>query len=519
MADSDNEQGLLKQLAEIKAKLKNKRDKSAGPTTPKKSRGIVVHRTPSPPPLRKSPNKSPARVLLGLEKKTSVNGVKLSRPKPQHTKVENVKPETSLAQQIRQKRQNQVESQHQAEVLKKDRIKSFSKTNVGENEKAVKLAGEDFSYEKYTKLRLIRRFMDENAFEAELEDKKILLINQVFAEVTPPDYMPPSYPNFIVMGVVARKSKVKQNKFGHKFIMITLTDLVYDISLAIHGEAFEKYWKVQDGTLIAILNPEVYTTKTEAGAVSFGLSLNCEDDVMLEVGRAKDFGYCQANTKSGNRCTQWINTAKNIYCEYHVELGVKRTGRKRQEVNAAPTKMFSPKKNGQRMQFAYGGTNHTKGKTGLLPEGPQLDRLSGGGLIYTSSSVGHTKRGFDTQDMLSQKNAEEQRAAKRMKSQQKEQLIRQQLAKRPEAYLMREYNEKGLAVDEQDYDKADSDKPRLFTPETVRKIGFDPTKRLLFESKAKDTRIERVDASKVKLSKAKTVTLESDSSSDELEII
>ena len=192
--------------------------------------------------------------------------------------------------------------------------------------------------ESFSNIKLSERYLDQQTVEDQLNNKKVLSITEVYAVVHPPNFEPPPFPSYVVMGIVARKGEVKQNKLKNKYVMLTLTDLKYDIALAVHGDAFDRYWNVRLGCLVAVLNPSFYeSTQANDNGVStkvVGMSITSGSDVILELGRSKDIGQCGATTSKGKRCSQWINSAKTSYCEFHIELGVRRTGSGRMEFNS-----------------------------------------------------------------------------------------------------------------------------------------------------------------------------------------
>lgn len=192
-------------------------------------------------------------------------------------------------------------------------------------------------------------------------------LKRMFSTVVSPLYLPPNEINWVLFGVIAHKSEVKFSKkkavdvykYGQdapgkedgkkqkqaapqetetdrKFMMMQVTDLEsLDVPLALHGEAFEKYWRLQEGVIVAILNPSTYTKKSKDGT-TFGLSLadRCGDCV-IEIGYAKDYGQCSGTVLStGSRCRQWVNKSKNVYCMFHNEQNIKSARGKRMEMNA-----------------------------------------------------------------------------------------------------------------------------------------------------------------------------------------
>lgn len=203
---------------------------------------------------------------------------------------------------------------------------------------------------------------------ADLPGCRLYNLKRMFSTVVSPLYLPPNEINWVLFGVIAHKSEVKflkkkavdvykygqdapgkedggkkqkqekpqETETDRKFMMMQVTDLEsLDVPLALHGEAFEKYWRLQEGVIVAILNPSTYTKKSNEGT-TFGLSLGDRcGDCVIEIGYAKDYGQCSGTVLStGSRCRQWVNKSQNVYCMFHNEQNIKSARGKRMEMNA-----------------------------------------------------------------------------------------------------------------------------------------------------------------------------------------
>ncbi|KAK9237719.1 hypothetical protein V1525DRAFT_432494 [Lipomyces kononenkoae] len=298
---------------------------------------------------------------------------------------------------------------------------------------ASKLSGTQTDlHDSYTNLALLTRYTSVRDMAATMRDKKIFTVSTLYGAVTPPEYDPPPYPDWAVFGVVARKSSIMYTKRhatvkkkaadkntgaeqadkdakdlnkiiasatvesgatgrrpkpppnkesakeeedkviqSRRYFILKLTDLKQDVDVFIMGPALDKFWKLRLGDVVALLNPGVWAAKS-AGATGFNLNMTEHDDQVVEIGRARDFGICKAMTRKETPCRNWVDLHKTEYCEFHVELAVRRTSSRRAEVNKGTT-MFSPKKNGHRMIMTRGGA-----REGLLPDplAPRPDRAN-----------------------------------------------------------------------------------------------------------------------------------------------
>ncbi|KAK9493931.1 hypothetical protein V1508DRAFT_413945 [Lipomyces doorenjongii] len=306
---------------------------------------------------------------------------------------------------------------------------------------ASKLSGTQTDlYDSYTKLTLLTRYISVQDMAVSMRDKMIFTVSSLYAAVAPPEYDPPAYPDWAVFGVVARKSSImytkrqatlkkkteeeegvveeggknvkdwkkiiasatvepdaysarrpkrkeeqkkktdvneEENMQARRYFILKLTDLKQDVDVFVMGPPLDKFWKLRLGDVVAVVNPGVWPAKS--GGTGFNLNITERDDEVVEVGRARDFGMCKAMTRKETPCRNWVDLRKTDYCEFHVELAVRRTSSRRAEVNKGTT-MFSPKKNGQRMIMTRGGA-----REGLLPDplAPKPDRANrSGAKIY-----------------------------------------------------------------------------------------------------------------------------------------
>lgn len=114
------------------------------------------------------------------------------------------------------------------------------------------------------------------------------------------------------------------------------------------GGAYEKFWKEQPGTLMAILNPKVLKSRSygTSGNSSSILSITPETaDSVIVIGRAKDLGNCTARRlDTGKECGNWCdmrylggpddeNETKSLaICEYHLQRQVSKARAGRAEL-------------------------------------------------------------------------------------------------------------------------------------------------------------------------------------------
>ncbi|KAJ5167922.1 uncharacterized protein N7482_003516 [Penicillium canariense] len=247
-------------------------------------------------------------------------------------------------------------------------------------------------FESYSGLHLSNRILPHSFLSRSLADKTTLKIPDLLKTVKAPAFELPEEidGDFVVFGIVASKSDTKQTKDSgnasaktadpyddgmnntNSYMAMTLTDLKWTIDLFLFDTAFPRYYKISEGTLIAILNPTIMPPpKHKLDTNRFSLCLSSSDDKVLEIGKAQDIGFCKAVRKDGKTCQSWVDGRKTEFCDFHVDLQVRRTQGARSGVNSG-TGMFGPGgKSGSRTGIWNKGSA-TRGRgRGLLHGSPE----------------------------------------------------------------------------------------------------------------------------------------------------
>ncbi|KAH0395211.1 hypothetical protein KCU89_g10564, partial [Aureobasidium melanogenum] len=204
------------------------------------------------------------------------------------------------------------------------------------------------SFESFSSLHLAKRKLPHTTLACALDGKEIYTIPRLLKEIKAPIYEPPDCEtDFVVLAVIASKSTPFDTRPKHKqtssvedddsgstkFMVMTLTDLKWEVDLFLFDTAFEAFWKMTPGTVIAILNPSIMPPKTNQHSGKFSLKLASSEDSVMEIGSARDLGFCTALKKDGQECHSWVNTRKTKFCDFHIELAVNKTRASRMEVN------------------------------------------------------------------------------------------------------------------------------------------------------------------------------------------
>lgn len=204
--------------------------------------------------------------------------------------------------------------------------------------------GEEASFEAYSCMHLSKRILPHNIVARHVSGKQVLNVKDLLREVKAPDFaLPDVEQDVVVFAIVARKSeprahkptaKQKQEDRG-KYLVMTLTDLDFELDLFLFNSGFTRFWKLTEGTVVAILNPNTMPPppgRQDTGR--FSLVISSDEDTILEIGSARDLGFCQSVKKDGEICGTWVNKKKTHFCEFHSNEAVRKQRSTRQEVNS-----------------------------------------------------------------------------------------------------------------------------------------------------------------------------------------
>lgn len=253
------------------------------------------------------------------------------------------------------------------------------------------------SYDPFSNLHLTKRHIPHTTLTRTFEDKALYPIPKLLAEVKGPTYDPPDIESdYIIFGILASKSAPLAHRNGpqiastgdpddekqrSKYMVLRLTDLKWELDLFLFGSGFERWWKLTPGTVLAVLNPGIMPPRNrDTGA--FSLKLGSSEDTVLEIGVARDLGFCKSVKKDGKECLSWIDARKTEFCEFHVGLQVEKMKRGRMEVNTMVGWSGGREKEGPRGRRLGGGMFGARGKDGagkgdgLRKEGRFRDELT-----------------------------------------------------------------------------------------------------------------------------------------------
>lgn len=197
-------------------------------------------------------------------------------------------------------------------------------------------------FEPYSGLHLSKRILPHSVLTRAIMGMKTYLIKDLLRNVKAPQWSLPDEENdIVVFAIIAGKSDARSHlprpgkpKEQGKYMVITLVDLSYELDLFLFNTGFDRFWKLTPGTVLAILNPNIMPPPPGREAAGrFGLVINSDADTILEIGNARDLGYCKSVKKDGQLCGGWINARRTEYCEFHTNEAVRKSRTNRMEFN------------------------------------------------------------------------------------------------------------------------------------------------------------------------------------------
>lgn len=228
---------------------------------------------------------------------------------------------------------------------------------------------EQASFEPYSSFHLTKRILPHRVIARHVSGKKVFNIKDLLKIVKAPDFaLPDIEQDIVVFAIVGKKSEPRAHKpttvksgvqaeDRGKYMVMTLVDLDYELDLFLFNTGFTRFWKLTEGTVVAILNPNIMPPppgRQDTGR--FSLVINSDEDTILEIGSARDLGFCQSVKKDGQLCSSWINKKRTQYCEFHSNEAVRKQRSTRMEVNSTG---FGGRKNNSKEVFAFGKNTKT----------------------------------------------------------------------------------------------------------------------------------------------------------------
>lgn len=274
-------------------------------------------------------------------------------------------------------------------------------------------------FEGFSQLHLSSRILPHSFLKRTLpsETFTVYRVPDLLRQVKAPEYeLPDTVCDYVVCGVLASKSSPMDHKAPlpdnssvgtkdwerqwedgsknqRRFMVLTLTDLKWAVDLYLFGTALPRYHRLTPGTVVAILNPGIMPPKPgKADTGAFGLTLTNGDDTVLEIGTARDLGYCKTLKKDGKECGSWVDSSKTDICEWHLNAELNKARATRMGVNTGTNGFGSGGAGGGGRRFFEKDAQRTP--QGLLPQaGHRYDKFTGSHFYISRSNTGPSVSG------------------------------------------------------------------------------------------------------------------------------
>ncbi|CAN9403145.1 unnamed protein product [Alternaria alternata] len=188
------------------------------------------------------------------------------------------------------------------------------------------------SFESFSGLHLKSREMQHNVVTRTLEGKTVLTIPQLLKTVKAPEYDPPEWENdYVVLGVICSKSTPHNSKNAAK----DQTKGKQDKDMDQNG----KFMVIRLTDLKWELDLFLFDTgfsqfwKLPLGTLVAILNPDDHPHHGIAIPATRDLDFCHAQRKDGRECGQWIDGRKTEFCEFHIQLQVDKAKKGRMQVN------------------------------------------------------------------------------------------------------------------------------------------------------------------------------------------
>ncbi|KAI9830375.1 MAG: hypothetical protein M1826_004798 [Phylliscum demangeonii] len=272
---------------------------------------------------------------------------------------------------------------------------------------------ESSQFEPFSGFQISKRILSYSVLTRILSGKKLFQIPDLLKVVKAPAYDAPDVEeDWVLVAIIASKSSPRDHKDDGKtgndgnnsskgrgkFMALTLTDLKWELDLFLFSSAFDRFWKLTPGTIVAILNPSVMPpppAKRDTGR--FSLTLHSSEETVLEIGTARDLGFCKSVKRDGSFCKTWVDQRHTEFCDFHVDATVRKTRAGRMEISTMSATPFGPGGSGRSRTSAFRGgggsrdnDHHHRSENGLKRDGGGgfRDRASHSQVYVTGSVPG-----------------------------------------------------------------------------------------------------------------------------------
>lgn len=151
-----------------------------------------------------------------------------------------------------------------------------------------------------------------------------------------------SVSSWVTIGVIVEKSGTLKSSNGNEYMTWKLHDLKNcddkPRKMLLFGEAVKEHWKLQKGSVVALLSPQMIADDKTAEII-----IKCSKaSSIVPVGSSADLGKCKGKKQDGSECRAFVNESKCEMCVYHAAGEVRKLAARRGTFSQS---ILIPKKN------------------------------------------------------------------------------------------------------------------------------------------------------------------------------
>lgn len=226
------------------------------------------------------------------------------------------------------------------------------------------VGSEPFDVEEFSGLRVKDRCLDARAIRNLVHMSTFVPAHKLFSKGGAQAV--PGEKSWITVFVLARRLPVKQRnplqsntqgdqQHGGRWAMWVATSLQgddEDVTFTMRNTAFDQHWKMAEGSIVAVSNPEVKRHAPRTNGQEEGMAVSEHSPPqrppktnliakagaqIVRIGLAADMGWCGRPTAKGHYCRQHVNKAKDLRCKFHRNKRTRPTS-----TTASPTDTDTP---------------------------------------------------------------------------------------------------------------------------------------------------------------------------------
>ncbi|CAK4121964.1 unnamed protein product [Aphanomyces euteiches] len=212
--------------------------------------------------------------------------------------------------------------------------------------------------EEFSGLRIKDRLVPADEMKKQMQGRKFIHLASM--DNAPTRQFDNSSTDWVAVAVMTKKNLAKSEH--SPYVVWTLSDLENAmLSIFLYNDAYESHWKELEGSIVAIINPDIMPAKEHG---RFALKVTSGANI-VKLGTSIDFGFCKCLTIGGAQCKIPVNTSNGDFCTLHMAARFKEAGKGRMALNGPGTFRADVFRNGDGIRNISAGSyvdNRSKAK-------------------------------------------------------------------------------------------------------------------------------------------------------------